>query len=748
MTAHPLVFRRYGGSLQVEIGDFEELLAAIELHDALWVASASPVRGLSCDPAFLAALDRDGNGRIVSDDLREAVRWTAAQLDDRTNVDEASYTLVLAHLSKEAAPLERAARTILDATGAAKKKSITLAEIRASASALRERGINGDGIVAPDTIEDPEVAEAARAILGVLPGKTNLAGKKGVDADTLAELRKKRGEGLARLEAESAVMIWGADSVARARATAAAREALDEHFVQCRLVAGQPDAGSELRLTADRVHGALGDREALARAARALPIAPPHAEGVLRFSELRRGPAFEAVDAFRREVAIPALGARAEESLDEASWRELRGAAGAILAWVEQGEKDAVIGLGAKLRELDDAKLDAIAAAIEADLAQKETLEAIAALEKLVLHQRWLLRFANNFVSMPELFDQRRPALFERGTLTLAGRYFTLAVEVFDRAAHAALADGSNTFVAYVKVEPAGKPAFEVAVPVTAGTSAGIATGKRGVFRDPEGNEMDATIVHVVRQPVSLWEAAIAPFARVGRYVSGKLEELGKSGDTAMETSIASAETGVRAERARHEASAGAPAPAASPDRPATPAAAPAAPSTGALGGVIASGGLALAAVGSSLAFMVSQLQGVSLFDVVRATIAIAAIVMIPSAFLGWLKLRRRDLAILLEGSGWALNDRLMLTRRLGRFFTRRPPRPAGSRIDRSDLVPEVEGDSEEARRRGGRITLAVVVGVLLLAWWTHALWWPHVRTLLPLPSEPAASTDDGAAAD
>ncbi|AKF10136.1 Hypothetical protein DB32_007285 [Sandaracinus amylolyticus] len=725
----------------MEIRSFADLLEAIQLHDALWVATACPRKGLACDAAFLDALDRDGNGRIVSDDLRYAVKWTAEMLDEHRGIDEASEVLELSALSKQATSLRRAAETILEATSAEKKKSISLAQVRESAKALRASGINGDGIVAPETITDAGVADAVRTILSVLDAKENLAGKKGIDAAMLEAFRKRRDAGLARLDAESALMVWGDASIARAKATRAARDVLDEYFVQCRLVAAQPEAGEQLRLPADHVRGAMGDREALAKAARALPIAPPRADGTLRFAEVVRGPAYEAIETFRREVVVPVLGEG--DVLPESAWRDLRAKSDAILAWIEEGEKDRVIGLGAKLRQLTGAQLDAIGEAIAKDVAHKPTLDAIASLEKLILHQRWLLRFANNFIAMPELFDHKRSALFQRGTLTLGGRHFALAVEVPDRAAHAALAESSNTFVAYVKIEPAGKPPFEVAVPVTAGTSAGITVGKRGVFRDPSDVELDASVVQIVPQPVSLWEAAIAPFARVGRFVSSKLEELGKTGDAAMESTITSTEARVREERARHDAAAAAPTPAAAPAAAAPASAAPGA-SAGALGGVIASGGLALAAVGSSAAFMMNQLQGMSLIDVVRAAVAIAAIVMVPSAFLGWLKLRKRNLAILLEGAGWALNDRLMLTRRLGLFFTRRPPRPEGSRIDRSDLVPVIARSDDEASSTRGRITVAVIAGLILAAYWTHAWWWPHLRHALPLldhAEQPASET-------
>src|SRR5690606_18172310 len=107
------------------------------------------------------------------------------------------------------------------------KRSISLAQVRDSAKALREQGVNGDGIVAPENLSDGGASAAAKTILSVIEGPTNLAGKKGVDQATLDAFRKRREAGLARLDAEKDVMVWGEQSIARAKATVAARDVLD-----------------------------------------------------------------------------------------------------------------------------------------------------------------------------------------------------------------------------------------------------------------------------------------------------------------------------------------------------------------------------------------------------------------------------------------------------------------------------------------------------------------------------------------
>ena len=56
------------------------------------------------------------------------------------------------------------------------------------------------------------------------------------------------------------------------------------------------------------------------------------------------------------------------------------------------------------------------------------------------------------------------------------------------------------------------------------------------------------------------------------------------------------------------------------------------------------------------------------------------AVVLISSVILAVIKLRRRDLSAILEGSGWAINARMRLTRTQSRYFTQRPAYPLNAK--------------------------------------------------------------------
>ncbi|WP_223646738.1 kinesin [Corallococcus sp. EGB] len=743
-----LVYRRYGGSLQVDIPDFNTLTEAVRIPATQWMALACPMEGIACDPRFLTLMDADGNRRIRVEELRAAVDWTAARLKDRKGADASSDVLELSALSDTAANLRGAAELVLRTLNAPDTTRLSLEQLRTSDKALRDAGKNGDGIIAPVTLPE-RLRPLAQSIIAAFPQVTNRAGLAGVDVGLVKRFREERTALLAHLGGRDAVFTWGTASLEQAKRVHDVAPLLEGYFMQCRLVAAQPEAAASLRLRADRVEGALGDLGAMGKAANELPIAAPDPAGVLVWARLYRGAAYEKLEAFHQEVATPLLGDGTK--LTDTAWRELSAKAEAILGWQAKRDASPLHAVADTLGTVSEEDLDALEAVSREDLALKPTLDVIAELERLVLYQRWLLLFANNFISMPNLYLPKRRALMEKGTLILGGRKYTLSVLVTDRAAHAALTGQGTTCILYVKVMPrdAAADSYEVAVPVTAGRSTELVMGKRGVFYDVDGKESDAIVTQVVRQPVSLWESMTMPFMRIGKFITSKVEGLAASGEKEFDASLESG----------YKQTVSAPPP------PAAPAAAGAAPAAGGgIAGVLAAGGIAFAALGSSLAFILTQVKSLTLVDVITAATILAIVVMAPAGLLGWLKLRQRNLALLLEGSGWALNDRLMLTRGVATLITRKPKLPQGARVDHVDLVRGAlrhteEDDEGERMSFGARLGLTLLI-LFILGWqvrvpvteWLCTYHWlseDACRMLLPklVPSElPGAPAPSGAA--
>ena len=62
-------------------------------------------------------------------------------------------------------------------------------------------------------------------------------------------------------------------------------------------------------------------------------------------------------------------------------------------------------------------------------------------------------------------------------------------------------------------------------------------------------------------------------------------------------------------------------------------------------------------------------------------------VLFLPGFIMGLLKIRKRNMSVLLEASGWAVNVRMRLSASLGRLFTHVPSLPKGARREGRDMI-------------------------------------------------------------
>ncbi len=710
-----LIYRQLAGSTQVKIESFADLREAVTIPETQWVATSVPLSTLVADPRFLDLLDADDNNRVRVDEVQAAVAWMSDKLNDFSGVDKKSDVLVLANVKDEA--LKDAALAVLDAVKALDKTRITAAVVKDAQKPLRDAGLNGDGIVAERHLPEA-LRPLAEKIRKLYPETKNRGDEPGLAPATLQSFIDERKKLLAQKAKDKELFVWGDGSLEKAQRIEAVRARIEEHFLLCRLVASQPDARERFKLAAGQVEALVGDRQALEKALNGLPIASPDPAGVISWSTLHRGPAWEQLTGFAKDVAGPLT--KDLDKLSEAAWRELHRQASLILAWHQELQTSPLAPLLDELAAVDDADLAQLKVAQQKDLDCASRLKGIDELERLALFQAWLLRFANSFISMPDLYSDQHRALFERGELIIAGRRYVLSVTVPDIGAHKAVTEQGTTCILYVHIESKdGAVVFDVAVPKTRGWSTEINVGKRGIFYDVNDVEYDAVVTHVVRHPVSVFEAALSPFIRLGEVINKKVESLGAGAEASLNAQSANLTTKLNATTSGALAAAKTvPAPGAAAPAAAAPAAAPAAlpaPAPPAMGNALAAGGLAIAAIGSSIAFVVNQLKSLGVVDVLEIIALLFVAVALPSGFIGWLKLRRRNLAQLLEGAGWAVNDRLRMTAHLAGLITRKPSRPASSSLEIVTLRRASAEDEKDSNGFGWVVfAIAVVVGLAL----------------------------------
>ena len=699
-----LTFRRTGRTFQYRIESAEDLLGILEVDEAHWVAVSAPVTAFSCDPELLRHLDRDRDERIRCDDLQEAVRWLFGILRDAAGVSACSDTLRIDALNPDVpdgASIATAARRMLDRLGLAGGDAVSLAQVREMRTGAEKAAVSEAGVVLPAAAGDTRIGQFLTDVIAATGGAPHPTGARGVGTAQLDQFLKEAGAYLqwhaCRHPTDGGdagpLLPLGEETDAAYAVLARVRDAVEWHFARCRAAVcdgrlAQDSWGGPADVSAWRV----ADPAALEQRLGEASIAPVTTERLLRFDGPVNPHYEQPVARFHDCVLKPLLSPDAD-TMSEEQWGQVKAAFAGYEAWLKSKPVSQVEQFGVdKLREYaDETYAQAVRTLVAKSLETSLALESIRLIERAILFQRYLIPFANNYVSFPTLFDSRR-ALFEMGTMVLEGKEFNFSVQVDSRAYHANLAKNSGIFLLYLQVTgPQPADNFEVAVPVTRGNPDGLYVGRRGVFFTVAGRELDAQIVLVVDNPVSFWHQMKAPLRFVRGLISKRFDQMSTGLQKEVETSVGKA--GAQIEGSLQAGMREAPGVAAetaalgAPREPIATAPPPVRQESGRTAGntrdLMIGVGFLIAGLGTALKFLADaakQLTNPQTLHVIAIIVAVfAAVIVLITAISAWSKLRRRDLGGLLQASGWAINGRLRLTRPMARLFTRRTPLPRES---------------------------------------------------------------------
>jgi len=694
-----MTFTRHGRCEQLVIETAADLVHAVGLDAAHWVTTNAPTSTISFDPTFLGLLDADNRGRITCDEVKGAIAWLFGVLADHDAVTRHETTLRLAAINTEVDEgrrIHEAATKMLARLDRPDADEIALGHIRQIKSQVESTPVSEAGVVLPVAAQDEDIRRFVTDVLAMVGGAPHPSGQPGLSQAQLDRFlteaaghldwhaRGQIPEGQDRTD----VMPLGHETTAAYDVLAAVRGKIDQYFAQCQALTLDERFSQQMGWT-DAELGELDfdDPAVIEDVLRKAPLAKARPAMELDLAGPINPYYLDALGRFRRQVAQPALGAD-PDVLTALQWQQIKAFYAAHQAWRESKPSAAVEPLGAeKLRDyLAPRYADAVRALIGESTATALVLDNIRLTEKLALFQGRMIDFANNFVSFPHLYDADSRAMFEMGTLVMDGRRMSLAVKVDNRAQHAVVGKTSNMYLLYVEVAlPDGSGTYEVAVPVTSGGEGNLCVGKRGVFYDVAGRECDARVVAVIDNPVSLREAMVSPLRRLGKLLTGKIESITTEAEKKLDMQASGAMDQV--------------APTAAGAKPAKPAPKPS--SAMSTGGLLVGAGVATAALGSAVAYITKTLADTSVLAILVGVLVAVLLVMLPTSIIGALKLRKRDISAILEGSGWGINARMRLTRAQGKFFTRRPPYPKGA-------VGVRRG------RRGLILTILVVLALLV----------------------------------
>jgi hypothetical protein len=335
-----------------------------------------------------------------------------------------------------------------------------------------------------------------------------------------------------------------------------------------------------------------------------------------------------------------------------------------------------------------------LTALLAEDHALAPRMQAVDDVEKLARYHRDLIRVLNNFVNFNDLYDDAQSAIFQAGVLYLDGRECRLCLRVANPAKHAVLATLSRAFVAYCECRRKDSPKkFYIAAVFSAGDCANLIVGRNGIFQDRQGRLWDTTIVRLIENPISIREAFLMPYVRMGRFIGDKLEKWAVTRDKAMQKQM---ETGVETLGSAATDKKGK-------DHSTSHS------NIGGVAGMLAAGGIALGAMGAGLASLFGTLKSLAWWELPLVISGVILMISLPSMIVAWLKIRNRTLAPLLDASGWAVNGRTLISLKLGRSLTKSATLP---------IAACCQYDKQSQVRKWLWIALGVAI-IATLAGWT-----------------------------
>jgi hypothetical protein len=713
-------FRNFGGIHQFMVIDDEDLSKIDTLDPARWAATSAPIDDLQCDKAFLKYVDLEGSNRIRFSQIVAARDWTFERLSRRGAMKGRNEAIKIDDLASNESgdKLRAAAARVNREQKAADADHVSLSDLRAFKADYPKFLANGDGVIPPDVLPEADVAAFVRDIMATVGTVKDRGGADGISADHLDRF-KTRGQAWIDWRAKTKdASPWGDDTASASALCAKLDAKIEEYFLHCDLMRHESVSEATLKMKEDDVR-ALRARDATALEAylKSAPLATLHAKGALdlhgSINTLYRADFNE----LRDKVLHRVLGADVKE-LTRDTWRKARGTFDGFNDWQRSKPTEPFDALGEdKVKAYLTGPLPGrVVHFIELDKAAGPELAEIDNLEKLLLCVRWLVDVANNFVNFSAIYRPSDTALIEMGSLIIDSRRLEFCIRVKDRAAHKSIAAESLIFLVYAKIvgKDGGATEYEIVAPVTGGEVGRLRVGKRGIFHDNAGKEWDAEIVEIVENPISVKEAMVRPFRRAAKFVTDKIESWVASKAAAAEEGVGSAASAAatQAQTAAEGATtsvaaggataiAGAPVAAA----PKAPTAAPP-PAEGLnINSIVLGGGMALAGVGAVLGGLFGMLTSLSGW---LAILGVIGAVMAFSGLLAWLKLRKRDLSVLLEANGWAVNVHTNITRRIAKVFAFTPDLPKEAKLDVDDMLP---GSDDEGGSGFGLFLLVLLAG-------------------------------------
>ena len=308
-----------------------------------------------------------------------------------------------------------------------------------------------------------------------------------------------------------------------------------------------------------------------------------------------------------------------------------------------------------KFLEMGKQIADYEAAKTAAETANAEALAAAKAvyapLRKLILIHRDFYRLLRNFSTLEDFYDNdpTTVASFEAGTLIIDQRACHLCIRVADLPKHDSQAPLSGMYLLYCNCEnkKTGKT-MQIVAAMTQGEIKNLSVGKNAIFYDNDGLDYDASVFKIIDNPISIRQAFWTPYRKMSKWIEEKINKSASEKDAAVMGDMTA-----KAENVKVDGEA---------PKPAFDIAK--------FAGIFAAIGMALGMIGTMLVAVAKGWVTLTWWQQILVFCGILLLISGPSMVMAWLKLRRRNLAPVLNANGWAVNADAIISVPFGRKLT------------------------------------------------------------------------------
>ena len=633
-------FDNIGGTSRVKITRGEDIVHLAELDPKMWTVLSCPVKGLEIDEKSLSYMDCDSDGKLRINDVICTSKWITGLLKDADLLLGGKDSIDIEQIntgSDAGMKLYNSAKQILTNLGK-EGTVISIADTADNAAIFAKTRFNGDGVITEVTAEDDADKAAIAAAVTCLGGVADRSGAMGVNADLVEAFYKALADYVAWNEA--AVEAPYGD---KTDAAIAAYNALDakvkDFFVRSKLAAFSPDSTASLdvqtaSIQAISAENLTGKTDEIA----SYPIARVTGKTEIDLSE-PVNPAWAAQFETLKAIAV----APEAKVITEADWAAIGSKFAAYTSWKAAKAGAAVEGLGLeKIKTLlEHNRKDALLALVAQDAALKEEAENIDTVTKFLYVYRDFYRLLRNFVTLQDFYNKKEKAIFQCGRLIIDQRECHFCMPVADAGKHNSMAPSSGMYLVYCDCTTktqAGK--ISIVAAVTVGDVGDLMVGKNAIYYDNAGVEWDAVITKIIDNPISIAQSFWSPYSRMATAIENLISKSAADKDAKI---MSEATAKINAAPKAAPADGNAPA-------------APQAFDIGKFAGIFAALGMALGMIGSALAALAKGIFALAWWQVILAFVGVLLVISGPAMVMAWLKLRRRNIAPLLNANGWAVN--------------------------------------------------------------------------------------------